>query len=279
MDKIDLHIHTAASDGTESPSGVVRLAAQRNLRAIAITDHDTVLGVAEAVNAGREAGLEVIPGLEISTKFHSAVHILGYGYDVASPSLTAVMEWEVQDRDARNLKVCELMRADGLPVTYEMMQQRFGIVVGRPHFAELLVEYGLAESVPDAFDRLVGRGKKYYLPRNFLSIEKSIETIVNAGGVAVIAHPFQYKLDDAGLRELIEHCIDNGLRGLECRYSGYDAQQAEYLEALADEYGLIKTGGSDFHGSHKPDIAIGTGKGELDVPYEWLAHLKSELNK
>lgn len=275
MDKIDLHVHTTASDGTFTPTEAVKLAAENGLRAIAVTDHDTILGCEEAISAGKELGVEVIPGLEISTKFQGAVHILGYCMDTASPVLTTVMEWEVKDRDERNIRVCELMAADGLPVTYDMMRERFGVVVGRPHFAQVLVELGLAESVQDAFSRLVGRGMKYYLARNFLSIEKSIETISASGGIPVLAHPFQYKLSDEDLRKLIEHSMESGLRGMECRYTGYDADMVNYLEKLADEYGLIKTGGSDFHGANKPKIGLGTGHGELNVPYEWLEKLKA----
>lgn len=271
---IDLHVHTTASDGTETPENAVRLAAKLGLRAIAITDHDTALGCAEAMRAGAALGVEVIPGLEISTKFESAVHILGYSVKIDSPVLTRVTEWEINDRDARNERMCALMAADGLPISYEMMRERFGVVVGRPHFARVLVELGLAQSVSDAFDRLVGKGKKYYLARNFLSLESSVETICAAEGIAVLAHPFQYRLDDAGLRRLIEQCMEYGLRGMECRYTGYSAQMTDYLEALAEEYGLLKTGGSDFHGKNKPEIALGTGEGRLNVPYEWLEKLK-----
>lgn len=275
METIDLHVHTTASDGTQTPSDVVRLAASLGLRAVAITDHDTVSGCAEARRAAEGLGVEVVPGIEISTKYRSAVHILGYYVDTASPSLAAVLDWEVRDRDARNRRICALMAADGLPVSYEQMRERFGEVVGRPHFAQLLCEFGLASSVSDAFARYVGRGMKYYLPRNMLSLEQSIGTILSSGGVPVLAHPFQYKLDDAGLRDLIERCLSLGLRGMECRYSGYDAAQTSYLESLAGEYSLIKTGGSDYHGSTKPHIALGRGHGRLRVPYAWLAPLRA----
>lgn len=275
MRKIDLHIHTTASDGTLTPAAVTALAAKLGLAAIAITDHDTVSGYAEANQAGRKLGVEVVPGIEISTKYGGAVHILGYYIDIESKKLKRVLDWVVNDRNLRNRALAELMAADGLPVSYEMMQERFGAVIGRPHFAELLVELGVAESMKDAFANYVGKDKKYYLPRSILSIERSIETIVAAGGTAVLAHPFQYKRDDAGLRELIEHCMDYGLSGMECRYSGYDAEQERYLEKLAEEYGLIKTGGSDFHGSHKPLISLGSGTGTLEVPYRWLDKLKS----
>ena len=171
-------------------------------------------------------------------------------------------------------KMAALMAADGLPVSYEQMHERFGAVVGRPHFARVLVELGLARSVQDAFDRYVEKGQKYYVGRHFLSIERSLEIIRLAGGVPVLAHPFQYKLDDAQLRELIEHCLANGLRGMECLYSGYSAEQSEYLLSLAEEYSLLPTGGSDFHGANKPHIRLGRGTGALRVPYECLSRLK-----
>lgn len=274
MRKIDLHIHTTASDGTCTPEETVALALEQGLCAIAITDHDTVSGFPAAKAEGERLGIQVVPGIEISTKFAGAVHILGYFIDPCSPKLRPVLDWVVEDRDSRNRKIAELMAKDGLPVSYEQMHRRFGSVIGRPHFAELLVELGYASSMQDAFDRYVEKGQKYYLPRNFLSIERSIEVIIQSGGVAVLAHPFQYKRDDLGLRELIRHCVDHGLRGMECRYTGYSPEQVAYLEALADEYGLVKTGGSDFHGSNKPHIGLGTGCGELCVPYEYLERLE-----
>ena len=285
MNNIDLHVHTTASDGTCSPKEVVKLAKEKGLKAIAITDHDGVGGYRESAEIGKELGVEVVPGIEISTKFYTdkaqnkgyAVHILGYYIDVASPELTPVLEWVVNDRNDRNRKIVELMRADGLPITYEYMQERFGEIVGRPHFAEYLVEQGLASSIQDAFDKYVEKGRKYWLPRQFLTIERSIEIIALAGGVPVLAHPFQYKRDDAELRELIEHCIASGLRGMECRYSGYTEEMSGYLEALADEYHLLKTGGSDFHGSNKPAISLGIGKGTMNVPYEWLEQVKEAV--
>lgn len=269
--RIDLHIHTSASDGTLSPAETVRRAHALGLSAIAITDHDTVAGFFEAAELGEALGLEVIPGIEISTRFDRAVHILGYRLDPKSTELAPVLDWVRRDRDERNRRMAELMAADGLPVSYEDMLHRYGDIIGRPHFAQMLVELGLASSVQDAFDRYVEKGQRYYLPRNFLSIEQSIEIILKAGGIPVLAHPFQYRLDDAGLRRLIEHCIAQGLRGMECIYSGYSERQVAYLEALCSEYGLIETGGSDFHGSNKPQIRMG----ELDIPYEFLQNLKN----
>lgn len=280
MKLIDLHAHTTASDGTATPRALAELALRQGLSAVAITDHDTVLGYPELEKAGKELGIETVPGIEISTKFHRAVHILGYYIDPHSPELEPVLNWVVEDRDKRNKEMCRLMAADGLPINYEDMKKRFGEVIGRPHFADILVELGLAKNVKDAFDRYVEKGQRYYVGRTILPIERAIEIIRLSGGVPVLAHPFQYKLDDPGLRELIECCMAQGLRGMECRYSGYGPEQSAYLEALAEEYGLIKTGGSDYHGSNKPRICLGSGIEEnLHVPYEWLERLKEESGK
>ena len=279
MKRIDLHIHTTASDGTATPEEVVREASRLGLAAIAITDHDTAAGYERAAAEAEKTGLEVVPGIEISTKYGGAVHILGYYIDVASPALQEVLDWIVHDRDERNEKMCELMRADGINITYGEMRERFGEVIGRPHFAEILIERGLAKDMRDAFERYVEKGRKYYQGRHFLSIERSIELIRAAGGTAVLAHPFQYRLDDAGLRDLIEHCMKSGLEGMECRYSGYDAAMSGYLEQLAAEYGLLMTGGSDFHGENKKDIALGDGRGGLNVPYSFLEQLRARRGK
>lgn len=269
---IDLHIHSTASDGSFRPAELVQQALLLNLEAISLTDHDTVSGYTEAAEAAQGTVLQVIPGIEISTRFRRAVHLLGYGFEPASPVLREVLDWIVDDRDLRNEKICALMRKDGLPVTYPEMKQRFGEIVGRPHFAQLLLEFGLADSVEDAFHRYLEKGCRYYQLRNFLSFETSVETIRKAGGLPVLAHPFQYRLDDAGLRELIRHGLDYGLCGLECRYSGYTEEQCVYLLRLSEEYRLIPTGGSDFHGSSKPEITLG----DANVPSAYLDPIRNQ---
>ena len=278
MNKIDLHTHSAVSDGTYAPRELVRLARDSGLTAIALTDHDSADGCREALEAGRDFGIEVIPGIEFSTKYRASVHILSYFIDPDSALLRSIADWIVQDRDKANEKVIKLMEADGIFVRYDEMKERFGAQVGRPHFGQILVERGIAESVGDAFTHFFNRGMKYFMPRTIFPIEDAVDAAAKSG-VAVLAHPFEYKLDDSGLRELIEYCMNYGLRGMECRYSGYTEEQAAYLEKLADEYGLLKTGGSDFHGFSKPDIQLGTGRGDLDVPCEWLEKLKEAAKK
>lgn len=278
MSRIDLHTHSAVSDGSFPPRELVKLACDRGLTAVALTDHDSADGCREAVEAGRDCGIEVIPGIEFSTKYKASVHILSYFIDPDSALLRSIADWIVQDRDEANEKVIKLMEADGIFIRYDEMKERFGAQVGRPHFGQILVERGIAENVGDAFKRFFNKGMRYFVPRTIFPIEEAVDAAAKSS-VAVLAHPFEYKLDDSGLRELIEYCMNYGLRGMECRYSGYTQEQSEYLEKLADEYGLIKTGGSDFHGFSKPDIQLGIGKGELDVPCEWLERLREATKK
>lgn len=274
MKQIDLHTHTTASDGTCTPSETVALAARSGLAAIAITDHDTIAGFEEASAAGNTAGIEVVPGVELSTEQNGKLHILGYYIDTQSSGLKNRLESIVNDRADRNRKIAELMAADGLPVDFEALQERFGAVIGRPHFAQVLVELGKATDIPDAFARYVSRGCPYYLPRHFLTLEDAVTLIRDAGGIPVLAHPFQYKLTDEALRNLLRRGKSAGLMGMECRYSGYDEDRTAYLESLAQEFSLLKTGGSDFHGERKPQIHLGCGTGDLQVPYDFLAALK-----
>ena len=275
MKQIDLHIHSSASDGTDSPAEVVRKAKELDLAAVAITDHDTVSGCAEAAAAGQELGIETVSGVELTSRYGRTIHILGYYLRCNSPVLTRTLDSIVSERDARNEKMARMMAADGIAIDYDEMKSRFGASIGRPHFGRVLVELGLAESVQDAFDRYIEKGQRYYLPRRMLSIERSVEVIREAGGVPVLAHPFQYKLEESALRQLIEHCMDHGLLGMECRYSLYDEEQSQYLLGLAREYGLLPTGGSDYHGANKPHLALGSGTGQLCVPEAWLEPLRS----
>ena len=277
MREIDLHVHTNVSDGSETPENTVKHAKELGLKAIAITDHDNVGGIERAKAAGENLGLEVVGGLELGCGWYGKeVHMLAYDFDPTDKWLRATLGWIITDRHERNEKIAKLISDDGIRIDIGEMEERFrGSSIGRPHFAVCLVEAGAAADVQDAFKRLLDPGCRYYVRRNFLTVEEAAEIIRGAGGKPVIAHPGQYKLTEERMTELMQRAEKCGVAGLECYYSGYGPEQvAEYL-ALAEKYGLCATAGSDWHGKHKPHIQMGSGmKGELAAPYELLQKLR-----
>lgn len=270
--RVDLHVHTTASDGTLTPSEAVFHAAQRGLSAIAVTDHDTCAGVDEACAAAADAGVEIVPGIELSVDWHGrGVHILGYFIDPDAPAVQRLLDWVIAERLRRNRRIETAMNADGIPVSLDALQSRCpDSVIGRPHFAAALTELGLAGSVADAFARWLNAGQKYYRKREYIPLHEGLEIIRSAGGKPVFAHPLQYRLDDAALRSLTQTLREAGAVGMECLYSGYTPEQVSQLRGLAAQFGLCVTGGSDFHGSRKPQIELGVPP----VPYELLELLK-----
>lgn len=278
MRKIDLHVHTNISDGSESPEDTVKYAAKLGLAAIAITDHDTANGVLRAKRAGEKYGVEVVAGLELGCGYlGKEVHMLAYDIDPKSEHIAPTLEWIVNDRDERNKKMAALMAKDGIIIDLDELKERHrGSIIGRPHFALCLVEQGLADSVQDAFKRYLDPGQKYYIRRHFLTIEEAAAMIRKAGGKAVLAHPRQYRLDDEQLAQLFERCKNAGVSGVECYYSGYSPEESAKYSELAEKYGMCATAGSDWHGSHKPHIEMGSGiNDELNAPYELLEKLRA----
>lgn len=261
MKRIDLHVHTNVSDGSETPENTVKHAAELGLCAIAVTDHDTVSGVKAAAAAGELCGVEIVAGLELGCEWYGReIHMLGYDLDPDSEELRAELERLVSDREQRNRKMCENMARDGISIDLdEIEKQHPGSIIGRPHFALRLVEEGLADSVRDAFKRYLDPGQKYYLRRHFLSLEQGAQLIRRAGGKPVIAHPMQYRLTEEGMTELLERAEAACVAGLECFYSGYDEKTVAQLLKLAERHDLCPTVGSDWHGSHKPHIKMGSG--------------------
>ena len=278
MNRIDLHIHTNISDGSETPEGAVRYAKEHDICAIAITDHDTTNGVKRAMAEGEKLGVEVVSGLELGCGWYGReVHMLGYDVDPDNAELKATLDWIVEDRNERNRKMVELMKSDGIDIDLDRLHEEHpGSIIGRPHFALCLVRAGLAESVQDAFTKLIDPGRKYYIRRSFLTVEEAVEKIHSAGGKAVIAHPRQYRMNEEQLNELFTRAKDAGVSGVECRYSGYSPVEVAFYEKLAKAYGFCITGGSDWHGRHKPHIEMGSGiDGELCASYELLENLRS----
>lgn len=274
---IDLHIHTTASDGTDTPEEVIRKAKKAGLSAISITDHDTAAGAAEAMRLSIKYAIEVVPGIEISSEFEGEeVHILGYFIDPDSPKLQPVLDWVIKDRNTRNERIIRKLADDGYDISLEELKESYpGAVIGRPHIAGKLLEKGYVNSIQQAFDEFLTDGKPYFLPRTYLPVEEAVKVIRSAGGAAVVAHPLQYNFTQEKLYRFLKETKGMGVVGMETVYSKYSEEETKYLENIADEMMLIRTGGSDYHGTRKPDIEIGKGEGTMRVPDSYLADLKT----
>ena len=276
MSRIDLHLHTTHSDGSLSPTAVLQLAHTANVTALAITDHDMVTGIPEAIAAGAERGIEIIPGVEISSCMgNSELHLLGYCIDWQDSELNRRLATLRESRHTRNPQIIERLRALGLDVTYEEVRALAGTdAVGRPHIARLLMDKKYVTSAKDAFDRYLAEGRPAYVARELPNPTDAIAWIRAAGGVAVLAHPTWAKVSGEGLNALLTTLKAEGLGGIEVHYSTHTKRQTmEYLD-LAKRLDLLVTGGSDFHGITKPDIEVGMGRGGLNVSEKLLDPLK-----
>lgn len=271
---VDLHTHTKASDGTLSPEELVQLAGQIGLRAVAITDHDTTDGLREL--EGTELPVELVPGLEVScSSEHRMLHILGYYIDPDHPELKERLEFYRNGRGRRNRTIIEKLNELGIDIRYEeVIDETGGGVPGRPHIARVLLKKGVVATIEEAFQRYLGRGGSVYTSRDRFKPEETIAFLRRAGGVPVLAHPSQLGLSGDELFQYVKELKDNGLEGIEVWYSTHSEEQVEEYSRVADSLGLIKTGGSDFHGEVKPDIQLGSGKGTLSVPYAAVEDLK-----
>ena len=276
---IDLHTHSTASDGTYTPAEVAKLASAIGLSAIALTDHDTIDGLQEFQETGREFGLETIPGIEFAAlwpKYHRPeIHIVGLGFDPSHPLLLERMKDIRESRDIRNQKMCEKLSSIGLHITIdEVNANAGGDIITRAHFANVLLQKGYIRKKEDAFSRYISPGLPGYVEREFLTPELCIRTIKEAGGAAVLAHPTLYNLSAEQIEELCAELKDYGLDGIECQYSTYSSQETRMITAIAEKYGLLPSGGSDFHGKNKPNIHLGSGKSNLAIPYSFWEELK-----
>lgn len=253
---LDLHTHSTASDGTLSPEELILEAAHKNLKYLSLTDHDTIEGLSQISKV--PDGLIFINGVEISAEFPKTLHILGYGFDPKHTELNRTLK-ELQDfRLNRNKKMIENMKKLGFDITLEELEKEAGgEVIGRPHFANLFAKKGYAKSYQESFDKYLDKGKQLYLNKKRLQPKNAIELILDAKGIPVIAHPYQTKLNDEKLEELVVDLVNYGLMGIEVFYSKHTPDQIRFYKYLADKYGLLITAGSDFHGTTKPDIKLG----------------------
>ena len=278
MSFIDLHVHSTASDGTLTPADVVKAAKDQELCAIALTDHDTVAGIPEALQAAKEYQITLIPGIEVTCHaMGKEIHMLGFYLDYKDSLLLDRLESLRKNRASRNERMLEAFQKDGFPITMEKLQHgNPDTVITRAHFARVLVEEGIVSSKDAAFQKYLGEGKKYYIPRSEIKPADAIRYIVDAGGIPVLAHPYEYHLSNAQLISLISELKELGLKGIEVYHSNNYQQQSSYLRELTHQFKLVATGGSDFHGANKPDIQLGIGRGGLRIHESLLTELQPE---
>lgn len=256
---LDLHIHTTASDGSLTPTQVVQLARKKGFSLIAVTDHDTMGGVAEALEAGKKYNVDVVPGVEISSGVTLEVHMLGYGMSPDHPVMKAMMEDMRAARIERMERIIENLQKMGVPITVEEVEAVAGGAIGRPHIAQVLIAHGLVPDVRTAFREYIGVGAKAYVERRKMTSEQVVANIRDAGGVPVLAHGGLLRISEVELNQWIDSMAKKGLMGLECYHNAHTPQMERLLRAAAERNGLLVTGGSDFHGASRPDVEMGTG--------------------
>lgn len=277
MKTVDLHVHSTYSDGTLTPTQLVDEALRMGLSAMALTDHDTVAGIPEAIEAGNQKGLEIIPGIEISTSYKDKeIHIVGLFLDYENPTFLEAIGNERERRANRNEKLIERFQEYGFAISIEELEALYpNSVITRAHFAAYMVLKGYVKTRDEAFDKYLGDGKPLYIPRERKTPEQAMAAIQAAGGVAVLAHPLLYHLTSHELKELCLTCKKSGLAGIETMYSTYKGFDELTVRQLAHEVGLLESGGSDFHGANKPHIKLGVGMNNLAISYSFLEALRA----
>ncbi len=281
MKRIDLHTHSNCSDGTYSVQELIDYAYEKGLAAIALTDHDTIDGVEEAVRYGKEKypDMEVIPGIEFSTVNEGKdVHVVGLYVDYNDQKLKDRLATFKNARVERNIKMCKKLTEGGIRITYEELTAAFpDTSITRAHYAKYMLEKGYIKSKQEAFDKYIGDNCPYFVPRENITPEMAIECILDNGAVPILAHPVLYHMSDAKLEQLVIRLKEAGLKGLEAIYTTYEAYEERQMKELAEKHGLLISGGSDFHGGNKVGIDLGLGYGSLFVPEDLLPKIKSAV--
>ena len=276
LNKIDLHLHTVASDGRATPEELIRLAHEGGVRRLAVTDHDTTDAVAAATAEGRRLGIDVIPGIELGTDSESGdLHMLGLFLDYEAPAFQETIRTFREGRVRRAKRIVEILNGLGVRITYERVREIAGEAsVGRPHVARAILEAGYVTAMPEAFDKYLGDDMPANVPREKFSPADAIELIHSVGGLAVVAHPCEGK----GVTHQIPELARAGLDGVECYYQGYDRERVEGLVSLAREHGLVPTGGSDYHGFPlSGHTEIVNWPGSVEIPPEVLDELEARV--
>ena len=280
---IDLHTHSSMSDGSLTPTQLVEAAQAEGLAALAITDHDTVDGLDEGLAAAGKSNMEMVAGIEISVDARShdgspaSLHILGYFIDHHNQQLASALGELVENRDQRNRKMIERLNKLGMVISLEEVEKykKSPGTLGRPHFAQALIAKGYAKDNNDVFKRFLRRGAPAYVEKRRLNPEEGVNLIINAGGLAALAHPGHFLPHPQYFNNLLVTLKSYGLKGLECYYSEYSDAQMQALLSLAHRHHLAPCGGSDFHGEMKANVHLGSGRGWLKVPYCVLENLKA----
>lgn len=277
--KFDFHVHSNASDGSLSPRELVRKTAEERLQVIAITDHDTTAGVGDAVEAGKEFGVTVIPGVEISIDFQPGTnHLCGYFIDVENDELKDGLQFVQDARSNRNPMIVQKLNNLGIDITMpEIVEQAGGDQIGRPHFAKVLVNKGYAKDIKEAFTKYLAKGAPCYMDKLRLSLEHAVKMIRSAGGAAVLAHPAELAFDtEKQFRDYFQYAKDTGVAGIESYSSHHSPDQNAMFRRLADELNMFSTGGSDFHGDTKPKIQLGVFGENVNIEItELIERIKS----
>ncbi len=282
MKPIDLHVHSTRSDGTYSPTELVDYAMQKGLAAFALTDHDSVDGLDEAIayadslRKNNPNVPEVIPGIEFSTEYEGRdVHIVGLYIDYKAPDFQKYLIDFVNSRTLRNQRMCTLLQEKaGMDISYEKLLETFpSCVITRAHYARYMMSKGYVKSISEAFERYIGDQAPYYIPREKVTPTQAIQLILSVGGIPVLAHPVLYGMGRVRLDTLVAKLKADGLMALEAIYSTYTPSDERDMRKLAEKYDLCISGGSDFHGDNKPKLDLGTGYGSLYIPYEILTKL------
>ncbi len=276
MNFIDLHVHSNASDGTFSPASVVELAAQKGLSAIALTDHDTIEGIPEALEAAKNLPLEVIPGIELSCVYlGEEIHILGLYVDPADKNFITETDMLKDIRMTRNTEMIHRFQNAGIDITLSEVQAgNPDTVITRAHFARVLLEKGYVKNMDQAFKKYLSYSGPYCPRKEKITPEHAMKILCDCKASPVLAHPYQYHLGDKKTEELVSYLKEIGLHGLEVYHSSNNQYDSGKLKKLAKKYQLFPTGGSDFHGTNKPDIDLGTGRGGLRISALLLDDIK-----
>ena len=279
---VDLHCHSTASDGTFPPENVVTLAKESGLSALSLTDHDTIAGLHAAASAAMNLGIDFLPGIEISCIFPKPglMHLLGYGIDPASKVLAEMTRKLIEGRDARNLEIIAKLQSLNIAITLQEVEDiAGGDVIARPHIAQVLVRKGYVSSIKQAFDKYLAPGGRAFFDKEVFTSREAIGMIHDSGGIAVLAHPVQLKTSNyAQFQQTVKGLTDIGLDGIEVIHSDHNAAAVERMSEIASQFNLLKTGGSDFHGSRKPGVELGIANGRR-IPREWFDKIVARVKK